>query len=96
MASRRGGAKPGGGGSSMRGRDRLFAQGQSNNEIVRTLFIGEKTVKTYVSSILGKLNVPSRTQAALYAIRIGLVSPEVASSTSSARAPRVFRKLPSQ
>lgn len=52
---------------------RLLAQGQSNKEIARHLSIGEKTVKTHVSSILGKLNVSSRTQAALYAVRIGLV-----------------------
>ncbi|MBZ0286650.1 MAG: response regulator transcription factor [Anaerolineae bacterium] len=52
---------------------RLLAQGQSNKEIARALSIGEKTVKTHVSSILGKLNVSSRTQAALYAVRIGLV-----------------------
>jgi two-component system, NarL family, response regulator LiaR len=52
---------------------RLLAQGQSNKEIARTLSIGEKTVKTHVSSILGKLSVSSRTQAALYAVRIGLV-----------------------
>jgi DNA-binding NarL/FixJ family response regulator len=37
------------------------------------LSIGEKTVKTHVSRILGKLDVQSRTQAALYAGRIGLV-----------------------
>jgi DNA-binding NarL/FixJ family response regulator len=52
---------------------RLLAQGQSNKEIGRTLHIGEKTVKTHVSNILSKLGVPSRTQAALYAVRIGLV-----------------------
>ena len=53
---------------------RMLAQGQSNKEIARSLVIGEKTVKTHVSSILGKLGVPSRTQAALYAVRIGLVA----------------------
>ncbi len=53
---------------------RLLAQGQSNKEIAHTLSIGEKTVKTHVSNILSKLGVPSRTQAALYAVRIGLVS----------------------
>ena len=53
---------------------RLLAQGWANKEIARYLNIGEKTVKTHVSNILAKLNVPSRTQAALYAIRIGLVS----------------------
>jgi len=36
--------------------------------------VGEKTVKAHVSSILMKLGVQSRTQAALYAVRIGLVS----------------------
>ena len=53
---------------------RLLAQGMSNKEIGTALQIGEKTVKTHVSSILSKLGVPSRTQAALYAVRIGLVS----------------------
>lgn len=52
---------------------RLLAQGQSNKEIARSLHIGEKTVKTHVSNILSKLGVPSRTQAALHAVRIGLV-----------------------
>jgi len=53
---------------------RLLARGCSNKEIAHTLSIGEKTVKTHVSNILSKLGVPSRTQAALYAVRIGLVS----------------------
>ena len=53
---------------------RLLAMGQSNKEIAHNLNIAEKTVKTHVSNILSKLNVPSRTQAALYAVRIGLVS----------------------
>jgi len=52
---------------------RLLAQGLSNQEIARTLIIGEQTVKSHVSHILAKLGVPSRTQAALYAIRAGLV-----------------------
>jgi two-component system, NarL family, response regulator LiaR len=54
---------------------RLLAQGRSNKEIASALQIGETTAKTHVSSILMKLGVPSRTQAALYALRIGLVSP---------------------
>jgi NarL family two-component system response regulator LiaR len=54
---------------------RLLAEGQSNKEISQMLCIGEQTVKTHVGHILGKLGVPSRTQAALYAVRIGLVSP---------------------
>lgn len=52
---------------------RLLAQGKSNKEIAYELSIGEKTVKTHVSNILSKLNVSSRTQAAMYAARIGLV-----------------------
>jgi len=53
---------------------RLLAEGHANKEIARTLNIGEKTVKTHVSNILAKLGVPSRTQAALHAARIGLVT----------------------
>jgi DNA-binding NarL/FixJ family response regulator len=52
---------------------RLLARGLANKEIAGELSIAEKTVKTHVSSILGKLGVQSRTQAALYAGRIGLV-----------------------
>jgi two-component system, NarL family, response regulator LiaR len=52
---------------------RLLALGRANKEIALELGIGEKTVKTHVSSILAKLGVPSRTQAALHAVRIGLV-----------------------
>ena len=52
----------------------LLAQGQANKQIARSLSIAEKTVKVHVSNILGKLGVQSRTQATLYAIRIGLVS----------------------
>ena len=53
---------------------RLLAAGQANKEIARSLHIGEKTVKTHVSNILAKLGVQSRTQAALHAMRIGLVA----------------------
>lgn len=53
---------------------RLVARGKANKEIARDLSIGEKTVKTHVSSILAKLGVQSRTQAALYAVQIGLIS----------------------
>jgi NarL family two-component system response regulator LiaR len=55
---------------------RLLAEGKSNKEIAASLYIGETTVKTHVSNILMKLGVPSRTQAALYAVRIGLVPQE--------------------
>jgi DNA-binding NarL/FixJ family response regulator len=53
---------------------RLLALGRSNKEIANELVIGEKTVKTHVSNILMKLGVSSRTQAALHAVRIGLVA----------------------
>jgi NarL family two-component system response regulator LiaR len=53
---------------------RLLAQGMSNQEIGQALSVGEQTVKSHVSHILAKLGVPSRTQAALYAIRSGLVT----------------------
>lgn len=53
---------------------RLLAEGKANKEIARLLGIGERTVKSHVSSILAKLGVQSRTQAALYATRAGLVS----------------------
>jgi DNA-binding NarL/FixJ family response regulator len=51
----------------------LVAQGKANKEIARQMEISERTVRTHVSSILGKLGLVSRTQAALYALREGLV-----------------------
>jgi DNA-binding NarL/FixJ family response regulator len=72
---------PGGGGTAAP-RDRLtarelevlaeLARGRSNREIARKLGLAEKTVKTHVSAILGKLGVQDRTQAALHAVRAGL------------------------
>jgi DNA-binding NarL/FixJ family response regulator len=53
---------------------KLLAAGKANKEIAADLMIGEKTVKTHVSSILGKLGAQSRTQAALYAAQNGLVA----------------------
>lgn len=50
-----------------------LALGRSNREIARALTLSEKTVKTHVSAILGKLGVQDRTQAALHAVRTGLV-----------------------
>jgi DNA-binding NarL/FixJ family response regulator len=47
---------------------RLLGQGMSNKEIGSTLFITERTARTYVSNILGKLGLASRTQAALWAV----------------------------
>ncbi len=55
---------------------RLLAQGQSNKEIAQSLQIVEDTVKTHVKHILSKLGVQSRTQAALCAMRLGMLSVE--------------------
>ena len=56
----------------------LVAQGMSNQLIAEKLEIGEKTVKSHVSNILGKLHVADRTQAAVFAWRRGLVRDEPA------------------
>ena len=53
----------------------LIGRGMPNKLIARELGLSEKTVKAHVSSILGKLGVTDRTQAALYAVREGLVGP---------------------
>ena len=49
-------------------------RGPANKEIAHALFVEERTVKSHVSSILRKLGVKSRTQAALHAVRTGLVT----------------------
>jgi len=54
----------------------LIARGLSNKEIGLNLTLTEVTVKGYVSAILGKLHVEDRTQAALFAVKFGLVSPD--------------------
>jgi DNA-binding NarL/FixJ family response regulator len=64
---------PRGGLGSLTARERevldQLARGRSNREIARELHVSEKTVKTHVSSVLAKLGVQDRTQAALYAVR---------------------------
>jgi DNA-binding NarL/FixJ family response regulator len=52
---------------------RLLAEGKRNREIADTLFLSEKTVKNYISNILYKLQVNSRTEAALLAVKRGLI-----------------------
>ena len=52
----------------------LIARGLSNKRIARELGIAEKTVKTHVGHVLAKLGVSDRTQAALHAVRAGLVA----------------------
>jgi DNA-binding NarL/FixJ family response regulator len=54
----------------------LIARGKANKQIARELFVSMSTVKTHVNNLYRKLDVSSRTQAALYAARIGLVSTE--------------------
>ena len=54
----------------------LIARGLSNKLIARELEISEKTVKAHVGHLLGKLGVTDRTQAALYAVRAGIVGGE--------------------
>jgi two-component system, NarL family, response regulator LiaR len=55
---------------------KLLARGKANKQIATDLFTDEKTIRFHVSSILKKLGVNSRTQAALHAVRSGLVSIE--------------------
>ncbi len=54
---------------------RLLALGRSNRQLAAELYVSEKTVKTHVSSILAKLRLSDRTQAALWAVRAGLGPP---------------------
>ncbi len=55
---------------------RLLARGCNNKEIAEQLVIADITVRTHVSSILGKLHLASRMQAALYALKEGIASLE--------------------
>ena len=52
---------------------RLLGKGLSNNEIAGQLFLSEGTVRNYVSAVLAKLQVADRTQAAVLAVKNGLV-----------------------
>ncbi len=54
----------------------LIARGYSNKEIANSLCIATRTVKAHVSNILSKLHAMDRTQAAIYAVRQGLLPPE--------------------
>lgn len=56
---------------------KLVARGLTNQEIADTLIIGERTVGNHISSILSKLHLANRTQAALYALREGIASLEL-------------------
>lgn len=73
-------SSPAGGIASLTQRERavlmLVGEGRSNRDIAKELHISERTARTHVSNMLGKLNVSSRTQAALLAVNAGLISPE--------------------
>jgi DNA-binding NarL/FixJ family response regulator len=72
-------AAPQAGLTSLTAREReilaLVAQGHSNRDIADELVISERTARTHVSNVLSKLQLSSRTQAALLAIREGLIPP---------------------
>lgn len=60
----------------------LIAQGKRNAQIARELFLSVRTVETHVYRIFQKLELSSRTEAALYALRSGLLlMPEYSDST---------------
>ena len=52
-----------------------LGRGLSNRQLAAELYVSEKTVKTHVSSLLAKLRLTDRTQAALFAVRTGVVDP---------------------
>jgi DNA-binding NarL/FixJ family response regulator len=54
-----------------------LGRGLTNRQLADELYVSEKTVKTHVSNVLAKLRVHDRTQAALYAVRAGLVDPRI-------------------
>jgi DNA-binding NarL/FixJ family response regulator len=52
-----------------------LGRGLSNRQLAAELYVSEKTVKTHVSNVLAKLRLADRTQAALFAVRVGLADP---------------------
>ena len=64
---------------------RLLGAGKANKEIAGELGISERTARTHVSNVLSKLNLSSRTQAALWAVREGLVDFRAESGQDASR-----------
>jgi DNA-binding NarL/FixJ family response regulator len=62
---------------------RLIGQGATNREIAQKLIISEHTVKSHIESILNKLDVRNRQQAAVYAERAGLITEAASSKTNT-------------
>ena len=71
---------------------RLVGAGRANKEIAAELQISERTARTHVSNILGKLGLSSRTQAALWAVREGLVEVDARPRRLQGSASRVARQ----
>jgi DNA-binding NarL/FixJ family response regulator len=72
----------------------LIAQGGTNRQIATRLGVTERTARTHVSNILGKLGLASRTQLAMWAVREGLVDTAGASPTPAVPGPRAADRGP--
>jgi DNA-binding NarL/FixJ family response regulator len=72
----------------------LIARGYRNAQIARELFVSTRTVETHLYHIFDKLDVSSRTEAALFALRIGLLATTDMEGVSEESATVSSRALP--